>query len=117
MLRAGASGQDTSFNGMADEQAKTEQSTGPKKKTIEGPFAAMFKMFSEEDQDKMSDMNTVLRNMGAESLREVYLSEHPWFMLKDVTLLANQLMVLMQLSRPRLMPMLLLWLLAVIVAG
>jgi beta-glucosidase len=74
MLRAGASGQDTSFNGMADEQAKTEQSTGPKKKTIEGPFAAMFKMFSEEDQDKMSDMNTVLRNMGAESLREV-LSE------------------------------------------
>ena len=67
MLQAGANGQSTTFNGIADEQAKSERQG----KKIPGPFATMYSMFSDEDRSRLQDMHTVLRNMGAKSLREV----------------------------------------------
>ena len=70
MMKAGAEGAETSFNGIADEQAKADNE-GKKNK---GPFAAMFEMFSKEEKAAMNDMNTVLREMGTQTLREV-LSE------------------------------------------
>ncbi len=74
MLQAGSSGQETTFGGIADEQKKLETENKGKDDAPKGPFATMFDMFSAEDKAKLSDMNTVLRNMGARSLREV-LSE------------------------------------------
>lgn len=70
MMEAGAGGQQTSFNGIADEQAKLdrEQKAGEKKPA--GPFAAMYDMFSAEDRSKLTDMKAVLRGMGAVSLKE-----------------------------------------------
>lgn len=65
MIMAGANGEDTSFNGIADEAAKKEA-----KKKDANPFAAMFSIFSDADKSKLSDMNTVLRQMGATSLKE-----------------------------------------------
>ena len=70
MLKAGAQGENTGFNGLADEQAKADN--GGKK--YKGPFATMFEMFTEEEKNTMNDMNTVLRELGTRSLREV-LSE------------------------------------------
>lgn len=70
MMKAGVDGESTGFNGLADEQEKSK-SEGKKYK---GPFAAMFEMFSKEDQDAMNDMNTVLRQLGTRTLKEV-LSE------------------------------------------
>lgn len=72
MLTAGARGQQTSFNGIADEQAKLDaEGAEPGKKKVKGPFAAMYEMFSDADRAKLGDMNSVLRSMGAQSLREV----------------------------------------------
>lgn len=76
MLQAGASGQATSFNGIADEQAKADQEQEGKKKVIPGPFATMYSMFSDEDRSKLGDMNSVLREMGAQSLREALENTH-----------------------------------------
>ncbi len=67
MMKAGADGESTGFNGLADEQEKAK-SEGKK---YRGPFAAMFEMFSKEDQDAMNDMNTVLKQLGARTLKEV----------------------------------------------
>lgn len=63
MIMAGASGEQTGFNGMADEAARNDGKNAD-------PFSAMFNIFSGEDKAKLSDMNTVLRQMGATSLRE-----------------------------------------------
>ena len=68
MLQAGASGQETTFGGIADEQKKLEAEK--KEKAPQGPFATLFNMFSDDDKSKLSDMNTILRNMGAKTLRE-----------------------------------------------
>ena len=76
MLQAGISGQATTFNGIADEQAKADQEQGEKKKVVPGPFATMYSMFSDEDRSKLSDMNGVLREIGAQSLREVLSKTH-----------------------------------------
>lgn len=65
MMMAGASGQGTTFGGIADEQAKVEHEKKPK-----GPFASMMDMFSEEDKAQLQDMNSVLREMGAKTLKE-----------------------------------------------
>lgn len=65
MLMAGVNGEQTTFNGIADEAAKAE---GSKKE--KSPFEAMFDIFSDADKAKLNDMNTVLRNMGATSLKE-----------------------------------------------
>ncbi len=77
MLQAGASGEATTFNGIADEQAKADQEQdGGEKKVVPGPFAAMYAMFSGEDRAKLGDMNSVLREMGARSLREALADRH-----------------------------------------
>ncbi|MBR3358732.1 MAG: glycoside hydrolase family 3 C-terminal domain-containing protein [Solobacterium sp.] len=68
MMQAGASGQETTFGGIADEQKKLEAEK--KEKTPEGPFATLFNMFSDDDKAKLSDMNTILRGMGAKTLKE-----------------------------------------------
>lgn len=74
MLEAGASGRQTTFAGLADEQAKSDASREDNKP--KGPFATMFEMFSQEDRARLSDMESVLRDMGAESLREVLSRTH-----------------------------------------
>lgn len=74
MMEAGAGGQQTSFNGIADEQAKTDAAAkGSKEKDDlpKGPFATLYSMFSEKDKASMSDMNGVLRELEARSLKEV----------------------------------------------
>ena len=71
MFKAGASGQETSFNGIADEQKKADQEKQGKKEKGKGPFGALFEVFSSKDLEKLSDMTTILRNMGARSLQEV----------------------------------------------
>ena len=68
MLEAGAAGQATTFNGIADEQATADREGTSKK--IPGPFATMYSMFSQDDREKLSDMTSVLRDMGARSLKE-----------------------------------------------
>ena len=67
MMKAGASGQATGFNGLADEQEKAQSS----EKKYKGPFAVMFDMFSKEEQDSMNDMESALRRTGTRSLKEV----------------------------------------------
>ncbi|MCR4951153.1 MAG: glycoside hydrolase family 3 protein, partial [Solobacterium sp.] len=74
MMQAGSSGEETSFGGIADEQKKLESENKGKENIPKGPFATLFDMFSREDKAKLNDMNTVLRGMGARSLKEV-LSE------------------------------------------
>ena len=68
MMKAATSGEAVSFNGLADEQEKANQQ---KEKKVEGPFAAMYAIFSEKEREQLSDMNQVLRNMGSRTLREV----------------------------------------------
>lgn len=75
MLQAGASGQATTFNGIADEQAKADQGEGNKKK-LPGVFATLYDLFSAEDKAKLDDMNSVLRKMGAQSLCETLAKRH-----------------------------------------
>lgn len=67
MMKAGVSGENTGFNGLADEQRKNDNEG----KKYRGPFAAMYEMFSKEEQDAMNDMQTVLREMGTRTLKEV----------------------------------------------
>ncbi len=65
MLSAGASGNDSvSFNGIADEAAKAKDNEAA------NPFASFFKALTEEEKKKIGDMNSVLRSMGAVSLKE-----------------------------------------------
>lgn len=68
MLQAGVQGQSTGFNGLADEQ---EQADAAGKQKNEGPFATMFSLLTQKDRASLADMNTVLRQMGAQSLWEV----------------------------------------------
>ncbi len=65
MLLAGASGNDSvSFNGIADEAAKAKDNEEA------NPFSSFFKALTEEEKEKIRDMNSVLRSMGAVSLKE-----------------------------------------------
>lgn len=67
MMKAGVDGESTGFNGLADEQEKSANEG----KKDRGPFAAMYEMFSNEEQNAMNDMNTVLRDMGTRTLKEI----------------------------------------------
>ncbi|MCD8366037.1 MAG: glycoside hydrolase family 3 C-terminal domain-containing protein, partial [Clostridiales bacterium] len=69
MMKAGSQGQSVSIGGMADEEEKAKKSKG-----ATSVFTSMFAVIGESAKEKINDMNTVLRNMGARSLREV-LSE------------------------------------------
>lgn len=62
------------FHGIMDEEAKRKKEEKTAKKPPMSPFASMFSMLAEEDMAKLADMNSVLREVGARSLREV-LSE------------------------------------------
>ncbi len=64
---------DVSFNGIIDEQAKADAEAGAdgEKKAPKGPFESMFDMMGEEQLAKLSDMNSVLRNYHARTLKEV----------------------------------------------
>ncbi len=72
MLKAGVSGQGTTFNGIEDEQAKAASVKEANKPR--GPFEKLFEIFSKEQKESLDDMVSVLRQMGARSLYEV-LSE------------------------------------------
>lgn len=64
MLSAGSSGNQVSIGGMADEaQIGNPQST-------ETPFTAFSRGLTEEEKQSIGDMNEVLRNMGARTLKE-----------------------------------------------
>ncbi len=67
MLEAGAAGQQTSFNGIADEAAKEKAEGGEKKKVTGGVFASMATVVG----DLGLKMNDVLRDLGTRTLREV----------------------------------------------
>lgn len=57
------------IGGMADEEAKNAEDEKKDKKP-RGPFAQMALLFSGEEGKKLSDMNTVLRELSATSLKE-----------------------------------------------
>lgn len=70
MMTAGARGESVSIGGMAD-----EADNKPKKKSADSNlFTSMLAVLDEKQKASLDDMNTVLRKMGARSLREV-LSE------------------------------------------
>ena len=68
MMKAGAEEEDSvTFNGIADEAAKENQQRKKKEKNM---FAAILDLFDEESQKKLNDLPTLLRKLGARSLRE-----------------------------------------------
>ncbi len=65
MMTAAEDGGEVSIGGMADE-AKKHGDSG-----INNPFSAFGKALDEEGRKKIGDMNQVLRNIGARTLKEV----------------------------------------------
>jgi len=65
LTAAGRGDSDVSIGGMADEAVKN------KGKKQENPFSAFSKAVDKEDREKIGDMNQVLREMGARTLKEV----------------------------------------------
>lgn len=69
MMKAGAEDSSSvTFNGIADEAAANKQKQSENGFGAANPFAATLAMFSQEDQDRLNDLPTVLRQMGARSL-------------------------------------------------
>lgn len=64
MLAAAGDGGEVSIGGMADEAKKNEDGGS-------NPFASFAKALDEEGRKKIGDMNRVLRDMGARTLKEV----------------------------------------------
>lgn len=71
MLSAAGEGGEVSIGGMADEAKKSEGGSGT------NPFAAFSRAIDEEGRKKIGDMNQVLRDMGARTLREVLSERFP----------------------------------------
>ena len=67
MMFAAAKGTGVSIGGMADEQEKKNEK---KKSGAPNLFASMLSVLDDEGRSKLNDMNTVLRKMGATSLKE-----------------------------------------------
>jgi len=67
MVKAGAGGDSTGFNGLEDEQKKTERES----KKNRGPFATIYELFNKEEKEAMNDMPKILRDLGARTLKEV----------------------------------------------
>jgi beta-glucosidase len=65
MLSASVAGKEVSIGGMADEAKKSESGAGT------SPFEALSRALDKESREKIKDMNQVLRDMGARTLREV----------------------------------------------
>lgn len=60
-----------SFNGIMDEEKKTQDGKkGDSKKSL-GAFSSMLDMFSQKDKDSLENMNAILRNLETRSLKEV----------------------------------------------
>lgn len=72
MMKAGAEDSSSvTFNGIADEAAANKQKKSESGFGSANPFAATLAMFSAEDQARLNDLPTVLRQMGARSLNSV----------------------------------------------
>lgn len=72
MMKAGAENSSSvTFNGIADEAAANKQKKSESGFGSANPFAATLAMFSAEDQARLNDLPTVLRQMGARSLNSV----------------------------------------------
>lgn len=72
MMKAGAEDSSSvTFNGIADEAAANKQKQSENGFGAANPFAATLAMFSPEDQARLNDLPTVLRQMGARSLNAV----------------------------------------------
>lgn len=67
---------DVSFGGIGDEMAK-KQKEGGQKGQAANPFTSMFSLFAPEELEKLGDMNSVLRDMGAVSLRQALETRLP----------------------------------------
>ena len=67
MIDASRKQQGTTFAGIADEQAKNKD----KKKDASGGFSMMFAFMTDKEMNKLGNMNSVLRELKAESLKEV----------------------------------------------
>ena len=72
MMKAGAEDSSSvTFNGIADEAAASKDKKCESCFGAANPFAATLAMFSPEDQARLNDLPTVLRQMGARSLNSV----------------------------------------------
>ena len=72
MMKAGAEDSSSvTFNGIADEAAANKDKKCESGFGAANPFAATLAMFSPEDQARLNDLPTVLRQMGARSLKSV----------------------------------------------
>lgn len=72
MMKAGAEDSSSvTFNGIADEAAANKDKKCESGFGAANPFAATLAMFSPEDQARLNDLPTVLRQMGARSLNSV----------------------------------------------
>lgn len=72
MMKAGAEDSSSvTFNGIADEAAASKDKKCESGFGAANPFAATLAMFSPEDQARLNDLPTVLRQMGARSLNSV----------------------------------------------
>ena len=72
MMKAGAEDSSSvTFNGIADEAAASKDKKCASGFGAANPFAATLAMFSPEDQARLNDLPTVLRQMGARSLNSV----------------------------------------------
>lgn len=71
MIDATKKNASVSFGGIADEQAKAKGNKGIGEATPKGPFESTLESYKDEDLDKLSDMNSVLRDLHAKSLKEV----------------------------------------------
>lgn len=84
MLTAGAKdGSSISFNGLADEAAKAKTTN------TESPFTAFFSALTQEDKDRIGDMNQVLRSMGAVTLFEALSEFFPTVYAKGCDILGT----------------------------
>lgn len=70
MMNAGSRGESTSIGGMADIAGEDKK----KKAGISNVFGQMLSIFSQEEREKVGDMTQILRDMGAESLKEALSS-------------------------------------------
>ncbi|MBQ6505427.1 MAG: glycoside hydrolase family 3 C-terminal domain-containing protein [Flexilinea sp.] len=72
MMMAGAEDDSSvSFNGIADEAAAAKDNAEKKPKGGSNMFTSMLLLFNEEDRKKLSNLPTLLKKMGARSLKDV----------------------------------------------
>lgn len=70
MMEAGSRGESVGIGGMADLASKDKKDSG-------NPFAKMMTMYTAEELKKLENMESVLRNLDARSLKEVLSERFP----------------------------------------